>query len=93
MNIILKQKKFPPKRTDIEILPIEAANEATKLENPKVMNMIVLGAFLKKKPILKLESVLKGLKKVLPERYHNLLPLNEQAIKRGMELAEEISVS
>ena len=81
-----------PKRTDIEILPIEAANEATRLENPKVMNMIVLGAFLKKKPILELESVLQGLKKVLPERYHNLLPLNERAIRRGMQLVEEVSI-
>ena len=83
----------PPKRTDIEVLPIEAANEATKLENPKVMNMIVLGAFLKKKPILELDSVLQGLKKVLPERYHHLLPLNEKAIKRGMQLVEEVSIT
>jgi hypothetical protein len=43
---------------------------------------------IKKKPIIQLENILKGLKKVLPERYHHLLPLNEQALKRGMELAE-----
>lgn len=42
----------PPTRTDIEVVPIEAAIEATKLNNTKVMNMIILGAFLKKKPIL-----------------------------------------
>jgi hypothetical protein len=24
---------------------------------------------------------------VLPDRYHHLLPLNEQALRRGMELA------
>jgi len=29
------------------------------------------------------------LEKVLPERYHHLLPLNEQALRRGMELAGE----
>jgi 2-oxoglutarate ferredoxin oxidoreductase subunit gamma len=52
------------------------------------MNMIVLGAFLKKKPIIAFENILKGLKKVLPERYHHLLPLNEEALKHGMELAE-----
>lgn len=77
----------PPKRTDIEVVPIEAANEATKLNNTRVMNMIILGAFLKKKPILTLDSTISGLKKVLPERYHNLLPLNKQAMDRGMELA------
>ena len=81
----------PPTRTDIDIVPIEAANEATKLENPKVMNMIILGAFLKKKPILEFDNVLAGLKKVLPERYHHLLPLNEKALKRGMELVEEVA--
>ncbi|MBX7042213.1 MAG: 2-oxoacid:acceptor oxidoreductase family protein [Ignavibacteria bacterium] len=78
----------PPTRTDIEVVPIEAAIEATKLNNTKVMNMIILGAFLKKKPILTLESVIEGLKKVLPERYHKLIPLNKEAVEKGMELAE-----
>ena len=36
--------------------------------------MIVLGGFLKVKPIIKLENVIKGLKKSLPERYHKLIP-------------------
>jgi len=78
----------PPARTDIEVVPIEAAIEATKLNNTKVMNMIILGAFLKKKPILTLDSVIEGLKKVLPERYHKLIPLNKEAVEKGMELAE-----
>jgi 2-oxoglutarate ferredoxin oxidoreductase subunit gamma len=83
----------PPTRTDIEILPIKAANEAAKLKNTKVMNMIILGAFLKKKPILKFENVIEGLKKVLPERYHNLIPLNKEAMEKGMEFAELASAS
>lgn len=78
----------PPTRKDIEALPVEAANEAAKLNNTRVMNMIILGAFLKKKPVLSLDTVIEGLKKVLPERYHNLLPLNRQAMERGMELVE-----
>jgi 2-oxoglutarate ferredoxin oxidoreductase subunit gamma len=28
-----------------------------------------------------------ALKKVLPERYHHLLPLNKQALLKGKELA------
>jgi hypothetical protein len=31
------------------------------------------------------------LKKVLPERYHNLIPLNKEAMEKGMELAENIN--
>lgn len=82
----------PPKRTDIDILPIEAANEAAQLKNSKVMNMIVLGAFLQKKPIIKMENIIEGIRKVLPERYHHLIPLNKQALEKGMELAEKNNV-
>jgi len=82
-----------PKRTDIDVVAIPASSEAVKMNNSKILNMIILGAFLKKKPILKFENIIAGLKKVLPERYHSLLPLNEQAIKRGMELAEQQPVA
>ncbi len=75
-----------PRRTDINICAIPAYDESVKMNNTKVFNMIVIGGFLKVKPILELENVIKGLKKVLPERYHNLIPLNEQAIRRGMEI-------
>jgi 2-oxoglutarate ferredoxin oxidoreductase subunit gamma len=83
----------PPTRTDIDIVPIEAANEAAKLKNSKVMNMIVLGAFLQKKPIIKMENIIEGIKKVLPERYHHLIPLNKQALEKGMELTKNIGVT
>jgi len=29
-----------------------------------------------------------GLKKVLPERYHRLIPLNEEALHKGMKPGE-----
>jgi 2-oxoglutarate ferredoxin oxidoreductase subunit gamma len=77
----------PPKRTDIDIVPIPASEEAVKMKNTKIMNMIVLGAFLEKRKAVKIESVLDALRKVLPERHHHLIPLNEQALQRGAELA------
>jgi len=76
----------PPKRTDITIFKIEGTDEASKMGNPKVFNMIILGAFLKIKPIVKLENVKKGLEKSIPQRYHNLIPLNVEAIQKGMEV-------
>ena len=81
---------IPPTRTDINIVGIPASAEAAKMKNTKIMNMIILGAFLKKKPIIKFENIIKGLKEVLPERYHNLIPLNTDALNRGMELADEV---
>lgn len=80
----------PPTRKDITIIPIEATKEASNMKNAKIMNMIVLGAFLQRKPIIAMENILLGLKKVLPDRYHHLIPLNESAIKKGMELAEAV---
>ncbi len=79
----------PPTRTGIQILPVAAALEAAKLRNAKTMNMIVLGAFLERTQVVEIGGVMEALKKVLPERYHHLLPLNEQALRRGMELARQ----
>jgi len=56
----------------------------------KIFNMIVLGGYLKVKPIVQMENVIKGLKKSLPERYHHLIPDNEKAITRGMEIVEAV---
>ena len=58
--------------------------------NTKIANMIVLGAYLKIKPVVEFDNVIKGLKKSLPERHHHLLPLNEEAIRKGMDMVEEI---
>ncbi|MDR4988500.1 MAG: 2-oxoacid:acceptor oxidoreductase family protein [Bacteroidales bacterium] len=75
-----------PRRTDINICSIAAYDESVRMNNTKVFNMIVIGGFLKVKPIIELENVTKGLQKVLPERYHHLIALNEQAIHKGMEI-------
>ena len=74
-----------PTRKDINIYTVEGAKLASEMGNTKIFNMVVLGAYLNVKPIVKLENVIKGLKKSLPERYHRLIPLNEDAITMGMK--------
>ena len=74
-----------PERTDIKIFQVDATKLATEMGNKKIFNMIILGGFLKEKPIVKLENVIEGLKKSLSERYHHLIPLNKEAIAKGME--------
>ena len=74
-----------PTRTDIQIYQIEANKIATEMGNKKIFNMVVMGAFLKIKPVVELENVIEGLKKSLPERYHDLIPLNKEAITIGMD--------
>ncbi|HQO49381.1 MAG TPA: 2-oxoacid:acceptor oxidoreductase family protein [Bacteroidales bacterium] len=74
-----------PLRTDINIFQIEGARLASEMGNAKIFNMVVLGAYLKVKPVVKIENVIKGLKKSLPERYHKLIPMNEDALNMGMK--------
>lgn len=76
-----------PSRTDVEVFTVQALEEAQKLNKKQVANMIILGAFLEKRPLVNIENVLKALKKVLPERHHHLIPLNEQALLLGKQLA------
>ncbi len=80
-----------PERKDINIYKIDSTKLATEMGNAKVTNMVVLGAYLKIKPIVKLENVMKGLAKSIPARNHKLLPLNEEAIKLGMNSVELVS--
>lgn len=79
-----------PTRTDINIYEVDATEEALRMGNQKSFNMIVLGGVLKVAPMVKLESVVAGLKKSLPERHHKLIPMNEEAIKRGMEIVKKM---
>jgi 2-oxoglutarate ferredoxin oxidoreductase subunit gamma len=81
-----------PERKDINIYRVEAAAEAAKMETAKTFNMIVLGGFLKIKPIVKMENVIAGLKKSLPERYHHMIPVNEKAVVRGTEIVQEVQI-
>ncbi|MFC1549740.1 2-oxoacid:acceptor oxidoreductase family protein [Candidatus Neomarinimicrobiota bacterium] len=78
----------PPTRKDISIYKIPAAIEADAIGNKKTMNMILLGSYLAIKPIIKIESILEALTKVLPERHHRLIPINETALRRGIELVQ-----
>ncbi len=77
-----------PTRTDITIVPVDAMTAAIELQNSKTYNMILLGSLLACRPIVGIDAVLRGLKKTLPKRHHHLIPLNEQALRKGMTLAK-----
>jgi 2-oxoglutarate ferredoxin oxidoreductase subunit gamma len=79
----------PPTRKDIKIFKVEGTRAAVEMGNPKVFNMIVLGGYLKVRPVINLGNVEKGLQKSLPERHHKLIPLNLEAIRKGGEIVEK----
>ena len=80
----------PVARKDIEVYRIHAMDTANELKMAKTFNMIVLGGLLKVVPMVTLENVMKGLKETLPERHYKLLPLNEEAIRKGMEIIQKV---
>lgn len=77
-----------PTRTDINIVPVDAMEATFELASAKSYNMVLLGALLKLKPLVSVDAVMRGLKKTLPERHHHLLPVNKDAILRGMQLVK-----
>jgi 2-oxoglutarate ferredoxin oxidoreductase subunit gamma len=79
-----------PSRTDIKIYKIDATRIAAEEGKPHIFNMIVLGAFLKAKPIVKVENVKKGLEKSLPERHHKTIPENIEALGIGERALQKI---
>ena len=80
----------PPVREDISVYRIDAMDKAAEMKNPKVFNMIVLGGLLKVCPMVSTEGLNKALFKTLPERYHNLISLNMQAVEQGMNIIAKI---
>ncbi|WP_028908886.1 2-oxoacid:acceptor oxidoreductase family protein [Prevotella sp. AGR2160] len=76
----------PPTRQDITVYRLDAMDKAAEMKNAKVFNMIVLGGLLKICPVVSTKGLEKALYKALPERHHNMIPLNMQAVEEGMKL-------
>ncbi len=79
-----------PTRTDISVYQIDATAECARLGQAKLFNTMILGAYLKVRPVVKMENVMEGLKKTLPERAWKMLPQNEEAIRHGGEIIRQI---
>ena len=72
-----------PERTDITVVKVPADSIAKELGNPKVMNMVVLGAMLKARPIFDADIVIANLAEVLGPKKANLVELNKKAVEMG----------
>ena len=76
----------PPSRKDIRVYRIDAMDAAAEMKAGKVFNMIVLGGLIKVRPLVEVEDVVHALRKSLPPRHHDLIPQNEAALRKGMEI-------
>ena len=77
----------PPTRQDVEVLGIDGAAEAQALSSKQVANVLLLGAYLERRPVVAPASIVKALASVLPAHRQHLVPVNERALARGAALA------
>jgi len=89
-NLIINESLIVDKsdRDDIDIIYVKANHIAADIGNPKVANVVMLGAYLEKCGVVSLESVIDGLRKVLGEKKEKFMPMNKEAIKKGGEVVK-----
>lgn len=80
----------PPQRSDITVYRIDAMDKAAEMKNAKVFNMIVLGGLLQVCSVVSDAGVERALYKSLPQRHHNLIPLNMEAIAAGRKIITKV---
>lgn len=78
-----------PVRNDVHVVKVPCNEIAYRLGSDRVANMIALGALIARTAVVKMDSVAEALRKVFPPHRHNLIPLNLQALQKGVELAKE----
>ncbi len=77
------------KRNDVKAIRIPADDVAGKLGNSRAANMVVLGAYVKKSGVVKMETIFMALEKALAGRNQKLIDINKKALKQGAELVKE----
>ena len=73
------------KRKDIHIISIPGTEEAEKLGDKRLTNMVLLGGLVQNTGFVPLEAVEEALESSSTEKQKNLLELNRQALHKGAE--------
>lgn len=84
LNKSLIQKKAT--RDDIEVIYVDALTLARQIGEERAFNMILLGKFIKEKPILSVETVQSVIKDFFSYRGQTTIDKNLEAFKVGLEL-------
>ncbi len=74
-------------RKDVKIVPVPMNEIALGLGDPRMVNMVALGAYVALSGAVEFASLAGALKEALPERNHRFIPANVKAIEAGAEIA------
>lgn len=75
----------PSSRDDISDVFIPASELARELGADRVVNMIMLGAFVAKTRLTTLESIINGLQEIVRGKSGSIMKVNRKALDRGAE--------
>jgi 2-oxoglutarate ferredoxin oxidoreductase subunit gamma len=77
------------KRTDIKVVFVPCNEIAEQIGNPRLANMVAIGALLTALPVLSVADLDAALNAHMPGRHKHLLPKNLEAINKGAEHAKK----
>lgn len=78
-----------PAYPGVGTVPVDSLRLAEEAGDPRVANMVMLGAVVGLTAVVSLSAAIAALGQVLPERRHHLLEANAAALARGAAFASE----
>jgi len=80
---------IPKEKNDITIIEVPANRIAMELGNERVANMVMLGAYVASKRVVRSDSILELLRHKLGKEKKNIYELNKKAFKIGEKIGVE----
>jgi len=78
-----------PKNKNLEIFEIKANEIAQKIGSSRVANMILLGTFIAKRPIISIEGAVSSIQAKIGDSNPQIIKLNKQAIEAGYDFVKK----
>ena len=85
INSSVVSEKF--ERSDVKTVYVPCEDIAYELGNPKVANMVMLGAIIARTGVISIDSAMEALKATFGPKKEHLLPINRQAMEAGAAAA------
>ncbi|KMY65989.1 2-oxoacid:ferredoxin oxidoreductase subunit gamma [Desulfocarbo indianensis] len=88
VNSSLVEDQYVQARTK-RVYKVPTLEMAQEVGNPRLANMVMLGALAQVSGLVDVEQVIASLPKALDKRYHKMIPINSEALRRGAALMSQ----
>jgi len=78
-----------PNRKDVQYFRVPAVSIADRIGNPKGMNVVMLGAFIRRTELFSLRTMEKALQKIVKEKNPKMVEPNMKALHAGFQYWDE----